>query len=881
MISLPIESEPDNELLHAALAFAAKGWRVLPCHTVDSEDRRCSCGSADCGSVGKHPLTPRGCHDATTDADTIRQWWTEAAVANVGIATGRESGLFVLDCDGAAGLSALAKLEDQHGPLPKTLSIRTGGGGRHFYFRYPPNCAVGNRAKLGGLPIDVRGDGGYVLAPPSLHKSGNRYTIEVDADLVDAPGSLLDFVAPLESAPNPTPSLSTNGAASLVLRVGGGADVTSRARAYLAKTPPAISGQGGHAATFTAACALVQGFSLSPSEAMPLLAEWNTSCVPPWSEKELLHKLADAEKAAPPPGKARGYLLGDKVPSSAPTITTTISIPAPPPARLIEVEPYRPFPTDALPDVARAFVVEGAAALGCDPAYLALPTLAALAGLIGNARTIRIKRSWSEPAIVWVGIVGDSGTLKSPALDLALRPIHAIQAEHRAAYAEAVKGQLDADQEYKRALKEWERSKSKAKPPEKPAEPICRRALASDVTIERLAKLLSENPRGLLVARDELAGWFVGLTRYRSGGASDAPHWLELHRAGTLVVDRVKEGGSSIIVRRAAVSLVGGIQPAVLAKTLTAEHLDSGMAARFLLAMPPRRIKRWTEADISQSVHDDYAALLRRLIDLPIGNDGRGEPEPISLRMTPEAKAEWVRFYGEWAKEQAELDGELAAAWSKLEGYAARLALIHHVATTADAGAADAVGLESLRAGITLTKWFAAEARRIYQTLGEPKEERELRRLIEHVRALGGSATPRDLQRSNGKRYRTATDAMAALQTLVAAGLGQWVTIVPPPKRGDGVKFVLNACPTSDVSDIWREDEPAEAETLSDTCPTSADGQAGNPCGARADSSSVGHVGLSDSMREQKQGSASLSPPATLKTHLSDTVETGRERIVL
>ena len=82
-----------------------------------------------------------------------------------------------------------------------------------------------------------------------------------------------------------------------------------RARAYLARVPAAIAGSGGHSATFHAACVLVNGFGLPPAEALPALMEWNAGCQPPWSEAELRHKLASAEKASH--AKPRGHLLAD------------------------------------------------------------------------------------------------------------------------------------------------------------------------------------------------------------------------------------------------------------------------------------------------------------------------------------------------------------------------------------------------------------------------------------------------------------------------------------------------------------------------------------------------------------------------------------------
>jgi hypothetical protein len=161
--------------LEAALAYAAQGWAVLPLHTPQKGG--CSCGHP-CGSVGKHPLTAHGVKDASTEPARIRSWWQRWPQANVGIATGAASGLVVLDVDVRhAGEWSLGLLQQQqHAPLPPTLTAATGGGGWHLFFRLPPDGLVRNATALLGLPgLDVRGEGGYVVAAPSQHACGACY----------------------------------------------------------------------------------------------------------------------------------------------------------------------------------------------------------------------------------------------------------------------------------------------------------------------------------------------------------------------------------------------------------------------------------------------------------------------------------------------------------------------------------------------------------------------------------------------------------------------------------------------------------------------------------------------------------------------------------
>jgi hypothetical protein len=138
-------------LLKAALAYARRGVPVFPCEPG-----------------GKRPLTYNGFWEATTDLRVIERWWKRWPSANVGIPTGKKSGLLVLDVDlDNGGPESLARLERADGPAPKTARVRTGGGGAHVFFRHPTDAEIRNSAGLLGPGLDVRGEGGYVVVPPS------------------------------------------------------------------------------------------------------------------------------------------------------------------------------------------------------------------------------------------------------------------------------------------------------------------------------------------------------------------------------------------------------------------------------------------------------------------------------------------------------------------------------------------------------------------------------------------------------------------------------------------------------------------------------------------------------------------------------------------
>lgn len=155
----------------AALSYAARGWRVFALAAGQKVPRKGT----------------RGVLEATVHRALIDAWWEDMPLANVGIACGEASGLFVLDVDPRhGGDRSLAELVVKHGPLPHTITVATGGGGYQYYFQHCPGLRSG-AGKL-GEGLDHRTDGGYVVAPPSLHPSGEYYSFMVeDADLAPVP----------------------------------------------------------------------------------------------------------------------------------------------------------------------------------------------------------------------------------------------------------------------------------------------------------------------------------------------------------------------------------------------------------------------------------------------------------------------------------------------------------------------------------------------------------------------------------------------------------------------------------------------------------------------------------------------------------------------
>ena len=167
-----------NKLTHLQIARqnAKQGLKVFPVYGFASGHCVCPQGN-QCKCPGKHPRTSHGVHDATTDAEKVRAWWKQWPHANIGIATGKDSGIFVLDIDKrSGGIELMKKLEEELGALPETVRAETGGGGYHLIFEYPDfKVKKDSAGKTFGKGIDVLGEGAYFVAPPSKHVSGERY----------------------------------------------------------------------------------------------------------------------------------------------------------------------------------------------------------------------------------------------------------------------------------------------------------------------------------------------------------------------------------------------------------------------------------------------------------------------------------------------------------------------------------------------------------------------------------------------------------------------------------------------------------------------------------------------------------------------------------
>ena len=210
--------------------------------------------------------------DRMATMEEITKWFKETR-NNMAIATGEFSGLTVVDCDSQEAVERYYLKCEASG-----ISVKTPGGGYHFYHRY----TKGGNKQMNGL--DIRNDGGLITAPPSTI-DGNKYRWEVDGEMTDFNYEWLE---------EPRKRIER------IVNISGDIrEASERSLRYLAKVDPAVSGHNGHKTLFRACCKLAEfvGQHMSPEEAIPLIQEYNDRCLPPWSFNELKHKLTSAWQA--------------------------------------------------------------------------------------------------------------------------------------------------------------------------------------------------------------------------------------------------------------------------------------------------------------------------------------------------------------------------------------------------------------------------------------------------------------------------------------------------------------------------------------------------------------------------------------------------------
>jgi hypothetical protein len=492
----------------------------------------------------------------------------------------------------------------------------------------------------------------------------------------------------------------------------------------------------------------------------------------------------------------------------------------PEPALLVDDEWATPlFPSAFLPGPLGEFAAQQAFDLQVPLDYFAIPLLISAATAIGREFRIAPKAhaGWTERACLWGGIIGYVGDGKTPSFNAALGPIWTLQAKFRDEFQGLFETWQTKVKLAKAIDKQWQKDLAKAvakglPAPDPPAgaaapeRPIPRQLVANDATQEKLAELMHHNPRGIMLYRDELSGWFRSFNQYRPG--SDEQFYLQCHAGGPWHQQR-KSGDYTIA--DVYLSICGGFQPDIVAEVLACRpgKADSGMAARFsLLVWPDHMPRQWVDNSPDPELRAQVTSLFRGLLSKDpeafVGPRPEGASHFAPLRFAPEAQEVFRDWYIAHQHAQDALDYDyspLRGHFAKYDGLFAQLALVHHlIRHTLRELVVPALVDEQTALAVRsfIEDYLRPHARKIYRHLGRDPGYDGARRIARWILDNPDitSFTARDISRKQwagltGRNVDTGKDHLrAALEHLdTVAG---WVRTdeIPAGPRGGRSKFL-------------------------------------------------------------------------------------------
>jgi hypothetical protein len=464
---------------------------------------------------------------------------------------------------------------------------------------------------------------------------------------------------------------------------------------------------------------------------------------PGWEKPSDLQRRAANDPGEPPPhivDPKRDTSSNGAAPGGGAAAATNAAD-WPEPADLLSPAPVPRFPPDFLPGAFGAFAESQAFDLQAPLDFVAIPLLIIAATAIGKDFRMAPKAHahWTERACLWGACIGHVGESKTPAFSAAVAPIWPLQKKWREAFQEEIKAHSAAagrarmikkqwESDVKAALKKGEEMPPKPEGAEPPEPPVAREMITIDATQERIALLLMHNPRGVLLFRDELSGWFSSFNQYRPG--ADEQFYLQCHAGGPWLQHRVK---GDVTIPDAFLAVFGGLQPDVVAAALARGvhdgKPDNGLTARFsLLAWPePVADLQWVDNSPDRDLRERVNHLFEKLAGLDperlVGPQFLNSGEYPPLRFTPEAQGVFHDWYLEHhqAQQTLEPEAQIKGHFAKYDGLFARLALVHHLLRHAqgepvEPATVDAVTARAVRRFVD--GYLRPHARKVYGHLG-------------------------------------------------------------------------------------------------------------------------------------------------------------------
>jgi hypothetical protein len=791
----PVAANAAPDVLTAALQTAALGLPIFPVHGI--VEGKCSCGyEHDNNSAGKHPALGHTFHSATTDEAVVRSWFSRNPHLNYGVATGKEiieeKMLVVIDVDSykAGADEKLAAVVAEHGPLPETAEVITGGGGRHLYFYAPMNVQL--KSKLGHEGIDLKSNGGYVIGPGSRHRSGDYYIWEGSSDpaegqaIADLPDWVIKhFAKPVTASVLPqelkedSPPLTAAEIEDIQRDLDA---IPADERNIWLEVLMALKSRSDSRDMFAIADNWSQKSDKYVSSA-DVQKTW-TSIKPKdrGITIKTLKRLADTERL-------RGVDVSQIV--SAPPANPVVG-------EWSELEPFfnhkeaSTYPLHALPAMMRDAVVEVQDYMQAPVAMVSSSALAALSLAAQALYNVKRDEGLVGPISLYLMSIAESGERKSSLDNYFMRGIREYEHECLVEAAPELKKHgvemMAWEAKNKGILEKIQRAaagQGKADANEaaadldahsmkKPIPPTIPRLTYGDTTAEALIRNLSQCwPSGGVIS-SEGGAVLGGHAMRRDSQMANLAVLNELWDGKLVKVDRRTSENFSVPCARLTVAVQ--VQPTALSEFMRGSEnvRGSGFFARFLLSHPKstQGTRQYKSPPTGWPKLERFNARIKEILNAKPNINEYGL-QPATLELSPQAMEVWVSFYNA-IEQRLGTSGDLKDVCdvaSKAADNAARIAALFHV-LEADG---HLISAENMSGATKLAEWHLVESYRVFSKVALPPSLRAASLLEEWV--VGRcrvqhheSITFKDIQQRGPNSLRMKKDLEAAVNVLVEHG---------------------------------------------------------------------------------------------------------------
>lgn len=714
------EGAGNRSMLDWALWYLRKGFCVIPCHPKTKEP------IPKWREYGKERPTEK----------QVRAWWTENTDANIAIILGQVSNLITLEIDDPGILG-------EH-EIPRTPQAISGGKRLpHIYFRYVEGMRnhkepEKERGTGKGEKFSIRGDGQYIIVPPSTHPKGGRYEWGKglgihEVEIVDPPDWVLELIKEnpakeeAESFFKKKDSNFEDGLRKYVeelkskvrlsdLLMHLGVERTESNSRYIQFNCPFHNSEGKK--SFTAWDEIGVGKDWHDEKNYDCIgfveAHQNLGFI---DALNFLAEYAGLEHYRPK------ISVTDDVKEEHHGLTDR------------EMIPRAEFPFEVFDSKTRKVIDRISTSIQVEPELVASTALNFISGAIGNTVRVCPKEGHVVPLFLWLIVIAESGYGKSPAQDALFDYIAVKQAEKYKTFNDEMRA-------YNKTLRVAKGDPSL----DVPDKPRLEHLYASDATVEALADALESTPRGLVVYRDEISGLILGLNQYKhSGKGNDRQHYIELFDCRPLKIDR--KTGPTIVLNPGA-AITGGIQPRIMPAIFSQESFDDGLLPRFLFINSENKNVEYDERGIEEKFIKHWNSILEKCYQLPLTVKDTGYVKPRVIGLDKDAKALWKEFFNEYAQLRPFLSERARVFIPKLMTYGYKFMGILHILdelTTTKVNKVNEVNVtlssNLVEQAIKLVRFFTYQVVNVLD-LYKPKEnqltEHELR-LIRTLDILKGS----------------------------------------------------------------------------------------------------------------------------------------------